>query len=44
MNQAMAVLTSQATVEWYTPPHIIDRARVARFENAFSDLGRVVYP
>lgn len=27
MNQAMAVLTSQATVEWYTPPDIIERAR-----------------
>lgn len=27
MQQAMQVLTSQATQEWYTPPHIIDRAR-----------------
>lgn len=27
MNQSMSVLTSQATVEWYTPPHIIERAR-----------------
>lgn len=27
MQQAMSVLTSQATVEWYTPPHIIDLAR-----------------
>lgn len=27
MNQAMTVLTSQATNEWYTPPAIIKRAR-----------------
>jgi hypothetical protein len=27
MNQAMQVLTSQASVEWYTPPHIIELAR-----------------
>lgn len=27
MNQSMQVLTSQATVEWYTPPEIIGRAR-----------------
>ena len=27
MNQSMSVLTSQATVEWYTPPAIIERAR-----------------
>lgn len=27
MTQAMAVLTSQATNEWYTPPAIIERAR-----------------
>lgn len=27
MNQPMRVLTSQATVEWYTPPAIIERAR-----------------
>ena len=27
MKQAMSVLTSQATSEWYTPLHIIDRAR-----------------
>jgi DNA N-6-adenine-methyltransferase Dam len=27
MNQSMSVLTSQETVEWYTPPHIIERAR-----------------
>ena len=26
MKQAMSILTSQATVEWYTPPHIIDLA------------------
>ena len=26
-SQAMTVLTSQATQEWYTPPHIISRAR-----------------
>jgi len=29
MNQAMQVLTSQGTVEWYTPPHVIERARQA---------------
>lgn len=27
MQQAMRTLTSQATVEWYTPPHIIEMAR-----------------
>lgn len=27
MNQAMQILTSQATVEWYTPPDIIELAR-----------------
>lgn len=27
MTQPMAVLTSQGTVEWYTPPHIVERAR-----------------
>lgn len=27
MSQPMQTLTSQATVEWYTPPHIIDLAR-----------------
>jgi len=27
MSQAMSVLTGQGTVEWYTPPAIIDRAR-----------------
>lgn len=27
MMQAMSVLTSQVTVEWYTPPHIIEMAR-----------------
>jgi len=27
MQQPMQVLTSQATQEWYTPPHIIERAR-----------------
>lgn len=27
MIQSMSVLTSQATVEWYTPRHIIERAR-----------------
>lgn len=27
-SQAMTVLTSQATQEWYTPPHIISRARI----------------
>ena len=27
MNQAMQTLTSQATVEWYTPRDIIERAR-----------------
>lgn len=27
MIQPMAVLTSQATTEWYTPPEIIERAR-----------------
>lgn len=27
MTQPMSVLTSQATQEWYTPPHIIERAR-----------------
>lgn len=27
MNQAMQTLTSQATVEWYTPPAIIELAR-----------------
>ena len=27
MNQSMGVLTSQGTVEWYTPPWIIDLAR-----------------
>lgn len=29
MNQSMSVLTSQATTEWYTPPHIITMARSA---------------
>lgn len=28
MKQAMAVLTSQATTEWYTPAWIIDLARL----------------
>lgn len=28
MNQAMSLLTSQATVEWYTPSWIIERARM----------------
>lgn len=27
MKQAMSVLVSQSTNEWYTPPHIIERAR-----------------
>lgn len=27
MQQAMAVLTSRKTTEWYTPPDIIERAR-----------------
>ncbi len=27
MHQSMQVLTSQATVEWYTPPAMIERAR-----------------
>lgn len=27
MNQSMTVLTSTETVEWYTPPEIIERAR-----------------
>lgn len=27
MNQAMQVLTSRKTVEWYTPPFLIERAR-----------------
>jgi phage N-6-adenine-methyltransferase len=27
VNQPMSVLTSQGTVEWYTPPHIIKRAQ-----------------
>lgn len=27
MNQAMQVLTQQTTVEWYTPPELIERAR-----------------
>ena len=29
MKQTMSVLTSQTTCEWYTPPHIIERARRA---------------
>jgi hypothetical protein len=29
VNQAMSLLTSQATVEWYTPPAITERARTA---------------
>lgn len=28
MSQPMAVLTSRKTVEWYTPPAIIERARM----------------
>jgi hypothetical protein len=28
MKQPMTVLTSQGTNEWYTPPHIIERARL----------------
>lgn len=27
MSQAMSILTSQATVDWYTPPEWIERAR-----------------
>jgi DNA N-6-adenine-methyltransferase (Dam). len=28
MSQPMSILTSQGTIEWYTPPDIIERARV----------------
>ena len=44
MSQAMSVLTSQGSIEWYTPPAIIDMARLVLggidFDPASSDTAQ----